>query len=286
MFFTAVAAGKAGKWVMSKLTLKNIAIFIGILFVMWSLWKVYDWTIERGMAKQRDIDAPKIAALEKDRDKWKGKYETYRTSFKTWVYRSEMARLNLKKQNEELITGLEQRLSDAKKRQKATRGLIHEIPHYIPATADVNLSIGFIRLYNLSIEGETGPGSAESNRISESVTLDVGAPSGVALSTFAEYAVDNNAECVFRGEVIRAWQEWYPKTKEQFHRAQQEAADSIPRVPTDAPDAPPTTDTNTPDVMPPIAYENSSYESISAANDPWFNTNDRRAANHPTWAWP
>ncbi len=287
MVFTSFATAKVGKWVMSKLTFRNIAILVGILFTLWLLWTVYGKIIERGMAKQREIDAPKIAALEEDRDKWKGKYESYRTSFKTWVYRSELARLNLAKQNEALVAGLEQRLSDAKKRQKATRGLVHEIPRYVPATVDVDLPVGFVRLYNVSIEGESPAGSPEQNGISESVTLDVGAPSGVTLSTFAGYAVENNAECVFRGEVIRAWQEWYPKTKEQFDRVQQEAADAIPRVPMDAPDQPPappqpTSDAGT-SVSPPLALnENTSHDTTTNI---WSGNSDRYTIRNPQATW-
>ena len=235
------------------------------------------------MAKQRAIDAPKITALEKDRDKWKTKYGAYRESFKTWVYRSEYARLMLAKENEALIAGLEQRLIDAKKRQKTTRGLVYEIPQYVPTANDVNLPVGFVRLYNLSIEGESPAGSPEQDRISESVTLDVGAPSGVTLSTFAGYAVENNAEAVYRGEVIRAWQEWYDKSKEQFDRAQQEAADAIPRVPMDAPDTSPTPTQPTSDAATSVSSPLTLNENIThdTATNAWFGNSNRYDIRDP-----
>lgn len=244
----AIALAGVGKWVKERLTLRNLAIFIGTIAVCLVIWKFHSWSYERGAAHQLKQDQKVIASLTTERDSWKSKYTAYRTSFETWVARSELARKTLDEQNQATVKALEERLKTAEKKRTTTRGLVSEIPKYIPATADYNLPVGFVRLYNLSIEDEAGSSTPESNQISESVTLDVGAPSGTTLSTFATYAVDNNAEAVYRGQVIRAWQDWYIESKTQFDKAQQEAADSIPRVPDDssAVDIPDTTLTEQP----------------------------------------
>lgn len=231
----AMALAGVGKWVKERLTLRNLAILVGVIAICLVVWKFYSWSFERGAAHQLKEDEKVIATLTAERDSWKNKYTAYRSAFRTWVERSEKARKTLDEQNKATVEALEKRLKEAQKKRQTTRGLINEIPIYIPTVVDFELSSGFVRLYNLSIEGETGTSTPESDQISGSFAFDVGAPSGVTLSTFATYVVDNNAECVYRGEVIRAWQDWYRDTKTQFDKAQQEAADSIPRVP-DAPD--------------------------------------------------
>ena len=231
----AFALASVGKWVKERLTLKNLAILVGVIAICLVIWKFYSWSFERGAAHQLKEDEKVIATLTGERDSWKNKYTAYRSSYKTWAARSEQARKTLDEQNKATVASLELRLKEAKKKQKTTRGLINEIPIYIPTVVDFELSSGFVRLYNLSIEGETGTSTPESDQISGSLAFDVGAPSGTTLSTFATYVVDNNAECVYRGELIRAWQDWYKETKAQFDKAQQEAAESIPRVPDEAP---------------------------------------------------
>lgn len=235
MFSTLAIGTSILKWFKDRLTLKNILIVAGIAVIAFGQYKFHRWSFENGEEHNKKESAKEIAKITKERDSLQRRYTAYRGAFKTWVARSEAARKQLAAQNQVLIDGLELKLENAGKQKTTTRGLVNEIPRYIPATADYILPVGFVRLFNLSLEGEPGARSPDAFGFSESLTLDVGAPSGIALTTLAEVTTENNAECVYRGEVIRSWQTWYKETKQQFEKAQQDVIDSIPRVPGEDP---------------------------------------------------
>jgi hypothetical protein len=228
-----------GKRILPKLTLRNILIFIGICVLLYGQWKFYDWAHGRGEIKQAKADAAQIAQITSERNELQTKYTAYRGAFKTWVFRSELARINLAKANEKTIAEIEQRLQTSEaKRAKLQKDLKNAIPQFIPPAVDFDLPAGFVRLWNISLEGEPGS-TAVPGGISQSLGYDAQAASGLTLSAFSVIGVENNQECVARGEVIREWQGWYYTSRDQFTKAQQESADAIPRLPADNGDTPP-----------------------------------------------
>jgi hypothetical protein len=221
-----------GKWLLSKLTLRNIGILIALLAIAYGQYRFYNWAQDRQYKEDKVV----IDRVTGERDRLQTKYNTYRGAFKTWVKRSETARLALARANAQTIAEIEQRLqASEKKRSKLQEDLKHAIPKYIPPAVDYTLPAGFVRLWNISLEGEPGVPAAGSGGISESLGFDAQAPSGLTLSSFSVIGVENNQECVARGEVIREWQGWYYKSRDQFTKAQQDSANAIPRLPADEP---------------------------------------------------
>ncbi len=103
--------------------------------------------------------------------------------------------------------------SEARKREKQI--IIERIPHYVSQKSDAacTIPVGFVYAYDSTLAGEDAI-------FPRSEPVDADAPSSIALSGVAKVAASNNAECVARGEVIKAWQEWYPKQKEIYEHAQ------------------------------------------------------------------
>lgn len=234
-FFTGGWGLVLGIWkrIAPYLTVRNLLILAGILAFAYAQYKFYNWAEDNGMEKQAKIDKKEIDRLTTERDHIQLQYDAFSGAFYTWVYRSELARLNLAKENQQTVEKIETDLATARKRLKKLQGLRNEISTYVPAAADFDLPTGFVRLFNLSLEGEAAQqaGSPESDFLPGGGLFAPGAPSGVALSTLAEVAVDNNAECVYRGQVIAQWQYWYKTSKEQFERAQRSSIEAIPNAP-------------------------------------------------------
>lgn len=232
-FLTAGWAVDLGKWLLSKLTLRNIGVLIALIAIAYGQYRFYGWA----QARQYEEDKVVIDRVAGERDKIQAKYTAYRTAFKAWVFRSETARLKMEKANAENVAKIEHELAAAKVQAAKTRGRTHEVPKYVPPSADYVLPAGFVRLYNLSLEGEPGY-TAPADLVSEGVSFDVGAPSGLTLSAFSVISTENLSECVYRGEVIRKWQDWYVREEASFTQTQKDAAAAIPRVEPDASDEP------------------------------------------------
>jgi len=232
MFTTALAWLTKEVW--SKLTFKHILIIIGALALCFAQYQFYGWSKDRGMAAQAKLDAPVIAKLTKERNDLNTKYNAYKQAHYTWVYRSELARLKLKAENEATNRRIEADLAKAREQLKRSQGIKYDIPKFIPPSVDTSVPAGFVRVFNVSLEGEPGS-TAEPFGVPGSFRLPDTAPSGLTLSAVAEVIADNNAECVYRGKVILGWQTWYDESRASFTKAQQEAADAIPRVEGDQP---------------------------------------------------
>lgn len=228
-----------GKRLLPKLTLRNILIFLGICLLILAQWKFYGWSHARGEAKQAKADAEQITALTAQRDDLQTRYNTYRDAYKTWVFRSELARLTLAKENAAIVIDIENRLKAEEARSGKLRDkLKHEITDRIPTLVDYDLPRGFVRLWHDSFEGESGTASATEAGMAYGLGDDAQRASGLKLSAFAVIGIDNNQECVARGQVIREWQGWYYKHKDLFEKTQKQAIEAAPII-SDAATAPP-----------------------------------------------
>lgn len=229
------------KEIWSKLTFKHLAYLVAALALAYCQYQFYQWSHTRGATAQAAADAKQIAQITGERNDWQTRYKAYKRAHFTWVHRSEQARLLHAKLNAENVAALEQRLAAAEVQATKTKGRTHAIPKFVPPPVDFVLPAGFVRLFNLSLEGEPGSGATVADPVSESLAFDAQAPSGTSLSAFSVVSTENNAECVARGEVIRTWQKWYEVESANFTEAQRASAAAIPQVEVDLPPSQPPT---------------------------------------------
>lgn len=121
---------------------------------------------------------------------------------------AEAARLQLIADQKLVLAELSEKLKTAQKRKIEVQTLIKEVPRYVTVQADSHCVVpaGAVWLLDRAIASESTPGDPG---LSSGVPRDVDSPSGVALSQLVSIESDNLSECVLRGEVISAWQDWY-----------------------------------------------------------------------------
>lgn len=112
-----------------------------------------------------------------------------------------------------LVSELQKRLSASEARKQETITIIKRVKEYVTEKADAHCTItdGFVWMSNLPLHPEDAS-------VSVSKPADADAPTGVKLSEVAASTASNYAECVARGEVIVAWQEWYHSTRETWDK--------------------------------------------------------------------
>jgi hypothetical protein len=125
------------------------------------------------------------------------------------------ARQRLVFSNDKTLTELSSKLDAAEARSEKTKIVVQEVTKYVTPKADAacNVPVGAIRVLDTSTAAER---SGEAPGIPEGQSEDVDAPSGIALSAVTGIVADNLRECVVRGEVIRAWQDWYDKSSKDW----------------------------------------------------------------------
>lgn len=126
--------------------------------------------------------------------------------------RAEKAKAVLEGKQQEIVANLEEKLRISEERKNEVTEI--EVIKYVTKEDDNTCRVpnGFISLYNGSIMPSTA-------RLPPSPTNVVTGASTVKISTVARIASQNNAECVARGEALKAWQEWYHKSKNNFDNA-------------------------------------------------------------------
>ena len=234
----ALITGLAAKAVLgklwSKITLRGVAIFVGCLLVLWGLYSTYNWIEERGAsrgkAETEAVLRPQIVELIGQRDEARAELKDFKDAYKKWADETAEADRLFKEQNELILSDLRGKLRTAQANLAKKEKLIDELETYVPAEIGaVELPVGLISLYNHSIEGrpDTGPASYA---IPERYAGNAGAASGITLSEFLPILIRNNAEAVYRGRLIVAWQDWYVKNQSAFAESQQQAAATVPRL--------------------------------------------------------
>lgn len=118
------------------------------------------------------------------------------------------------RESDQLITDLIVKLEKAETKKQEIKYIVKEVPKYVTEKADAQCTItnGFVWMFNYSLSGEVAG-------VAESRPGDVDAPSDVKASEVAATAADNNSECVQRGKIIEAWQEWYRREKTIYENA-------------------------------------------------------------------
>lgn len=139
----------------------------------------------------------------------------------------------LQKDQQTIVAGLTKRLDAAEAQARKTRITPKEVIRYVSHHADATYRVpfGFLRLHNAALAAE---GSPEAAAVPGGGQPDADAASDTPLSTVGATVADNYAECLARGEVIKAWQDWYPKMKDAWQRAVQvqlTSPDTLPDTP-------------------------------------------------------
>lgn len=191
-------------------------LYLAILAaVSWSGYKGYNWIYDRG-ASSRDAEVTKLTG---ERDTAVANYDTYKGEYDTWIRTTKKAQEQYLKEQFADLEARQKRLTEAEAAARNKPTQIKEVIKYVPAEVDANykLPVGFVRLYNDSIQG-AATGTNAITGLPQGQFFDVGEASGIALSQFGQIAASNNAECVLRGKVIEEWQGWYQTNAASFER--------------------------------------------------------------------
>ncbi len=139
---------------------------------------------------------------------WQAKIDSYEQQLKAVQRTADTQIANMKAQQSVITGNLEKQLEAADKRKQHVKTITQEVTKYVTAKADSScqLTAGFVGLYNLSLSPEV-PG------LPAGKPVNVDAPVTLKPSAAGVIAANNNAECVERGAVIAAWQQWYREVK-------------------------------------------------------------------------
>ncbi len=126
------------------------------------------------------------------------------------------------RESDELLGVLHKQLATSEARKNKKQIIIKEVTTYVTAQSDAKCIIpsGFVYVHNSTLAGEDAV-------VPESRPENADAPTTIKLSEVSAVVGANNAECVARGEVIKAWQDWYPKQKKIFEDAQAIINDAV-----------------------------------------------------------
>ncbi|QVD49260.1 hypothetical protein LUCX_190 [Xanthomonas phage vB_XciM_LucasX] len=201
---------------------KSWLYILGLVVVLVVAYKGYNWVYDRGAAaKEKELIAL-VNSKEAERKEAVDNYNRYKGEYDAWVGNTKKAQEQYLKEQLADLAERQRRLEEAEKAARNKPTTIKEVIKYVPAEVDATyrLPVGLVRLYGETLQGQPAPGS--SAELSGGNAINVGAPSGLAVSQFGYIAAFNNAECVVRGEVIAEWQDWYRVNKAKFDKIQAE----------------------------------------------------------------
>jgi hypothetical protein len=226
------------KWLGTSLLNPKVLAALAVLGLLaYGQWHFYDWSYARGVASQTkamDTLKGKMAALQKDDD-------ATHTSLNGWISKYNQFVKDSDKTIGDLKLSFASTEADLTKQLQATqtaldaknKELINETQKYVTASADAHCTIplGFVQLYDLSIEGigaTPGTTSASALALAQPPFATVDFPSGLSLSDVTSVIVINNAAAVTNRNLVIGWQQWWNSVKADYQKAQQSASASLP----------------------------------------------------------
>lgn len=225
--FSLEAIGLFFKTFFSKLSLKGILIFLGVLLLAFGQWKFYEWAQHR----QAATDQVTINDLKGKNDQLKKQMNDETTQVETWKGRASKAEVDFDTLQKTTVADLQNKLSDANARAAAWEKKAKtpkEITKYVTVHDDslCTINAGFVQLFDDSIEADTT--AHDAGFVSSGPGVSYGSPTTLKLSQLSSVLIHNNAEAVRRGKVIQIWQSWYTSTSANWTRVQQEIAAGVP----------------------------------------------------------
>lgn len=123
----------------------------------------------------------------------------------------EKAAAEAKKSQDAVVKDLEDRLKKALDKPAQIKTITKEVVKYVTKKADEQcvLTAGFEWMHNAALD----------STLAGSPPGDVDQATSLKASEVAATVAENNAECVARGEVIDAWQDWYVRNKAIYEKA-------------------------------------------------------------------
>lgn len=196
-------------------TPKRLLYLALLLCLLFTGWRGYQWTYQRGAdSRQPEVDQL-TTALEAEKNR-----------ISVWQTETKNANAVFLAQQETLRQSLQTQLDEANLRAAQRKVEYRDVVKYITAEQDAAcpIPVNFGLLHNYSIEG-TPPGALD--QLSDTASGVSSAASTLTLSQYLTVATHNNSEAVRRGAVIRQWEQWYDASKAQFNDAQRKAAEAI-----------------------------------------------------------
>ena len=180
------------KWGVSSKFAKPLAYTLMLLVSALVVWGVVAGLIHHGRVLEREVWQKKIAEYEQKLEANQKVYDLLVTK--------------LKADNLELVMSLELKLKASEARKDQVRIIVKEVVKYVTPKADSQcvLTQGVEYVIDAALQPEAP------------VPVDVDASTGLTLSQLSAITASNMSECVVRGDVIQAWQEWYAKTKKTW----------------------------------------------------------------------
>jgi hypothetical protein len=212
---------RAGEWVIILLLVAGIG---------WHYYaKITTAAKAEGAQAQLKIDQPKIDAATTRATKAEAALAAYEDQVQKWRQDTASAEAQQKADNAKTLNDINQKLAAAQKRASALQTSLAQVKTHVTAKDDARciVNVGFVRVFNGSLEASS-PFYAGSS-VAGGIAGDDEGPSGITLSDVASIVQFNNAEAVQRGVIIKQWQAWYTQNKASFEKAQQAAAEGIPK---------------------------------------------------------
>jgi hypothetical protein len=210
----------------------------------WALIKRFWWVLPLALALwyvcHRIYDAgvhsrdKEVAVLTAAYTSWKAYGEAQAKMVTEERAAHALALKGLQSDQKAIVADLSKKLDAAETQARKNRITPTEVVRYVSPQSDAafHLPFGFLRLHNDAASGAKGATQAPS--LSRSGPPDDSAASDTPLSAVGAAIADNYAECLARGEVIKAWQDWYPRMKSAWEKAVQvqlAAPDTMPTAP-------------------------------------------------------
>ena len=125
--------------------------------------------------------------------------------------REEAAAKTAKQEQGKVVEDLEKKLKVALDKPAQIKTITKEVVKYVTKKADDQcvLTTGFEWMHNAALD----------STLAGSPPRDVDEATTLKASEVAVTVAENNAECVVRGEVIDAWQEWHIRNKAIYEKA-------------------------------------------------------------------
>jgi len=225
-----------GSWLASKLfTFKALGVLIVLVALGYGQYRFYDWSNQRGYTSGVASQADTIKSLKDQLNtaltgeaeakasltQWQDKYNTYVKTSTQQVADLKKAYAASQASSTATINQLQAALAQKQKE------LTDALSSYVSATADASciVPMGFVQLYNLSLEGippVAGATSAAGFALAGAPRTTQDLPSGLSLSDVTRVIVLNNNAAVANRELVLAWQAWWQQVSADYQQYQQQ----------------------------------------------------------------
>lgn len=230
--------GNIWTWLISKISLKGIAIFLLLCLLAWGGYSLYRTIYDQGVASTaaatkvltEKLTNANAAAAQAQLD-----LKNYQTQFANWQ-KSEAAKdAEKQKEQDQINADLTKQLAGYADQVAQLSKVKNDLSKYISKANDSGCVVpsGFMFLYNKSLQGSEGQ-----YLLSVPTGAVAYAPSGLSLTDVASVFLDNNLAAQRNRELVLAWQKWYNDNAAVFKKLHATAPPSPVVKPADTSEKP------------------------------------------------